>query len=152
MGVIKLETSALETLYGSQFTKTTQLIEPIIPPPPPPHHPRNTTVYHFKLQKTWKFFCLRPTSYTVWAKMVSMEGLHVLLSRFYMFWESFLKTKFTTQDWIFLDIRGIYENGNSSNLRTIWWRFSLPRVKLVEREQSQSEIQRIIFDAQLKLL
>ena len=50
MGVIKLETSALETLYGGQFTKTTQLIEPIIPPlPPPPHHPRSTTVYHFKL-------------------------------------------------------------------------------------------------------
>ena len=49
MGVIKLETSALETLYGGQFTKTTQLIEPIIPPLPPPHHPRSTTVYHFKL-------------------------------------------------------------------------------------------------------
>ena len=50
MGVTKLETSALETLYGGQFTKTTQLIEPIIPPPPsPPHHPRSTTVYHFKL-------------------------------------------------------------------------------------------------------
>ena len=51
MGVTKLETSALETLYGGQFTKTTQLIEPIIPhtPSPPPHHPRSTTVYHFKL-------------------------------------------------------------------------------------------------------
>ena len=88
--------------------------------------------------------------------MVSMEGLHVLLSRFYMFWESFLKAKFTTQDWIFLDIPGIYENGNSSNLRTIFlaW-FSESKVGWARGanfpEQSQSEIQRIIFDAQLKI-
>ena len=42
---LMLGTSALETVYHGQFTKSPQLIKPITPPPPPPQSVRRNVIH-----------------------------------------------------------------------------------------------------------